>query len=172
MGRARGEHRRASHRCALSMQFRTALQFQQHIGCAYMKTSDLQFGQQVASDVPSPSASSASEAAALHTLGDLLDRLGENPPRSFPMLRTTCSLLAAYLEKPADETPLDTVHEAKDGFRPFLEARKYAENSIRTYVNHVRILLNSARELGWEYTEVVPADWRGVMALAIRSEEH
>jgi integrase len=82
------------------------------------------------------------------------------------MLRTTCSRIAAYLDMPAEQITIESVSETKPGFRPFLESRKYAENSIRTYVNHARILLNSATQLGWKPTEAVPEGWRGVLALA------
>jgi hypothetical protein len=53
-------------------------------------------------------------------------------------------MLASYLDKPTDQITIDSVNDARGGVRPFLESRKYAENSIRTYVNHVRILLNLA----------------------------
>jgi hypothetical protein len=95
-----------------------------------------------------------------------MDILAENPPRAFPMLRTTSALLTAYLARPATEITLDSVNDTRNAFRPFLEDRKYAVNSIRTYVNHVRILINSAKERGWIPSARVPAEWHAVLALA------
>jgi hypothetical protein len=131
-----------------------------------MKSSVLPFGTQSAVEVPSPSTNNTLETQELKTLADLLDRWGANPPKSIRMLRTTCSLLEAYLETSANDILIVTVKETKDGFREFLQKRKYAENSVRTYVNHVRILLKSARGLGWQPSEAVPEDWRGVLAIA------
>jgi integrase len=112
------------------------------------------------------SAISTPEVRSLKTLSDLLDILRDNPPPAFPMLRTTCTRIEAYLGMSAEQITLDSVSETRDGFRRFLESRKYAENSIRTYVNHVRILLNSATVFGWKPDEAVPEAWRGVLALA------
>lgn len=131
-----------------------------------MNTSVLPFGTQIASEVLDASVNDTPEVIDLETVGDLLDRLATNPPRSFRMVRTTCSLLGIYLDKPVGDIPIDSVIETRGGFRTFLETRKYAENSIRTYVNHVRILLKAARDLGWKPNEEVPEEWQGVLALA------
>jgi len=99
------------------------------------------------------------------TLDDLLNIWANQPTPQLPMLRTTCSLLAAYIGAPTDRISIDSVRDAREGFRTFLAGRKYKENSVRTYVNHVRILLKSARKYGWKPTEV-PEAWRGVFAIA------
>jgi hypothetical protein len=75
-------------------------------------------------------------------------------------------LLGIYLNGSTEDVPLDSVEQTRDGFRPFLEGRKYAGNSIRSYVNFRRILLKSAREFGWNPSDAVPEEWRGVLALA------
>lgn len=131
-----------------------------------MTSPVLQFGTQIAADVRSTSGNSKPGARNLKTISDLLDMLAENPPSALPMLRTTCSLLGVYLDKPVDQVLIDSVNETRNGFRSFLESRQYAQNSIRTYVNHVRILLKNAKELGWEPTQEIPEEWRGVLALA------
>src|ERR1019366_4350074 len=126
-----------------------------------MTSPVLPIGTPIASDVRDPSANSTLEASDLRTLGDLLRRLEENPPPAFRMLRATCSLLGVYLNGSTEDVLLDSVEQTRDGFRPFLEGRKYAGNSIRSYVNFRRILLKSAREFGWNPNDAVPEEWRG-----------
>ena len=124
-----------------------------------MTDSVLRSGTQIAFDVRDSSANSTLETQDIKTLADLLAALAKNPPRAFPMLRTTSALLVAYLNDPPEKIQVDSVNEAREGFRPYLEGRKYAENSVRTYVNHVRILLNCARKLGWlPPNQVIPEE--------------
>jgi integrase len=131
-----------------------------------MNSLILSFGTQIALEVRDTSANSTTNAPVPQTVGDLLAVWGKEPPPQLPMLRTTCNLLAVYLDTQLEQIPIDAVKETRDRFRKFLEARKYAENSIRTYVNHVRIMLESATQFGWESTEEVPEAWRGVLAIA------
>lgn len=131
-----------------------------------MTTLVLPSGTQIAPDVRDSSVNGIPVARNPKTLRDLLDILAETPPHSFRMLRSTVSQLAAYLESAPEQILLDSVSDAKDGFRTYLEGRKYKENSIRTYVNHTKILLSSAREFGWTPTHTVPAEWRAVLAVA------
>src|ERR1035441_21112 len=120
-----------------------------------MNSSLLPIGTQIATDVRDSSANSTSGVPDLKTIGDLLDRLGQNPPRQFGMLRKTCSLLAEYLDGGPEQVLLDSVNETRDGFRPFLEGRKYAGNSVRSYLNFRRMLLKSAKGFGWNPTDAV-----------------
>jgi hypothetical protein len=136
---------------------------------AYMKHSVLQFGTPIALKVRDSSQNSAVEVRSPETLADLLDIFAENPPPEFPTMRTTCARLSDYLDMPVGQITIDSVNETRDGFRPFLEGRKYANNSIRTYVNHARRLLKSATQFGWKPDESMPEEWRGVLALAEES---
>jgi hypothetical protein len=131
-----------------------------------MTTSTIPIDTRIATDLRDSSENSTHERRKISTLTDLLDILRENPPRAFPMLRTTCSLLSAYLDTPSEQVLLDSISEARNGFRPYLEGRKYAENSIRTFVNHLRILLKLATELGWKPNPLAPKEWRAILTLA------
>jgi len=131
-----------------------------------MSTSILQNGSEIAIDVRDSSAISVSAQGRPRTLGDLLTLWAENPPREEPMLSTTCARLADFFQMSVEDISIDAVHQSKKGFRPFLEGRKYEENSVRTYVNHVRILINSAEAAGWEPTDPTSEDWRRVIALS------
>ena len=101
-----------------------------------------------------------------NTLGDLMVLLERNPPKSFPMLGTTASLIAAFFDSSFEETTIDRVNQMRGRFRRYLETRKYAENSIRSYVNYVRILIGSARQFGWRPNQTAPKEWQQVLALA------
>jgi integrase len=131
-----------------------------------MTDSNVHRGTQIAVDVRGSSERSANSIAPLKTLDDLLKSLAENPNGAFPMLRTTCSLLAAYIGKPITEITIASVNDSRKDFRGFLESRKYTEASIRSYVNYLRILINQAGVLGWSAGNSVPEIWQKVLNLA------
>jgi hypothetical protein len=148
------------------MHFLGALQLEQQKGNAYMTTSVLPFGTEIASELRGPSANGASTPGTPRTLGDLLARWAEHPPREWKMLRTTCARLADYLETPVEEVSIDAVAQSRNGFRSFLEGRKYGENSIRTYVNLARILLANAEAAGWSLKDATSKEWLTVLNFA------
>lgn len=123
-------------------------------------------GSQIANDLRSSAESCADPANSPNTMAELLAVLTVKPPKSLPMLRSTCAKLAVYLETPVDQLLIDTVHEGRDGFRDFLVAAPYKENSIRSYVNLLRILLELAATHGWKPDDAAPVKWRAVLALA------
>jgi hypothetical protein len=131
-----------------------------------MTTPVLSFGAGIALDVRDSSANGAPSVGTPKMLGDLFSMWAQKPPRDEPMLRTTCARLSDYFEAPVENISIDAVHQSRKGFRPFLEGRKYGENSVRTYVNHVRILLNGARAIGWQPTDATSEEWRRVIAIA------
>ena len=131
-----------------------------------MTTSVIPFGTPIAPAVRDASTSVVPEARSLNTLGDLLNIWAENPPPSFPMLRSTCALLGKYLNEPADQISIDRINESREDLRAFLQRSKYTEASIRSYINFARILLKSAKCLGWKPIDSIPEAWRGVLALA------
>lgn len=135
---------------------------------ADMNNLNDRFGSKIAAELLNPSARCTAASPVPKSLADLLDILKQDPPPSFPMLRTTCSLLAAYLEKSVEEITINLIQSSRDRFRPYLASQKYAENSIRTYVNHVRNLLRAAQILGWKPGADLPDGWRSVLSLAKR----
>jgi integrase len=148
------------------MQFQAAFHEEMPHGVAYMTVTVVPNGTQIAYEVRNTSEHFTSKGCAPETLRDLFDILDKNPPKSISMLRTTWSVLAGYLQMPADRVTIDSVFENKEGFPRFLESMKYARNSIRSYANYERILLAKAEEFGWNPNETFPEAWRGVLALA------
>jgi hypothetical protein len=127
-----------------------------------MNSPQVPIGSQIAADLPptSPFNSASIQFQPPATLDDLLRVWEQEPPRELPVLKTTCSLLSEYLEASIEEIRLDWLSEMRGGFRAFLLGRRYRENSVRTYVNHVQILLRSAGQYGWRPDEYLPESWR------------
>src|SRR6266852_2919239 len=113
-----------------------------------MTATVLPIGKQIAHQARNTSGLFTSKGCAPKTLRDLFDILGENPPKSLSMLHTTWSVLAGYLQMPADQITIDSVFENREGFPRFLESMRYAWNSVRSYANYERILLAKVEELG------------------------
>ena len=100
------------------------------------------------------------------TVADMIELWAANPPSEIAMLRTTCARLADYHAVPITELTIDAVDAARQGFRAFLKSRTYEENSIRTYVNHVRLLIKYAIAAGWEPGKTASPAWGPVLQLA------
>lgn len=81
------------------------------------------------------------------------------------MLRTICGWLAQYHNVALTELTIDAVDRERKGFRPFLQGRTFSEHSIRTYVNHVRILVKYAKDARWKPT-TSSQDWDRVIRIA------
>lgn len=125
-------------------------------------------GTQIASELPSASSRCTLETDKLISLADLLAAMSNNPPSQLPMLRSTASRITAFIGLSADQVTLDAIYARREGFRPFLEKGPYKENSIRSYVNFLRILLDSATELGWRPLAALTDEWQAVLNRARR----
>lgn len=108
----------------------------------------------------------ASPQHNLATMSDLLDALAKNPPPELAMLRSTCTRFAAFMNEDPIKISIDSIYDNRSGFRPHLEACKYKEASVRSYVNYVRILLEHAKSRGWRPHSAVHESWRAVMEIA------
>ena len=124
----------------------------------------LQDGTQIAVPLHTPSDHDA--LVPVKTTGDLLAILAEKPARSFAMLKTTCGLLGVYLTLPGNDIPIDTLDARRKGFRAFLVDRHYAENSVRSYVYQLRVLLKTARRYGWRPNANAPERWKPLIEIA------
>lgn len=131
-----------------------------------MTTENSSVGAQLATAMPISSQNAQIAAIVPTTITELLDLLEKAETKGMPMLRTAQGVLATFLSTSTDRLTIQSVFDAKDLFRQYLVGRKYAENSIRTYVNHAKILINSARAFGWVSVDTVPSEWQEVLALA------
>jgi site-specific recombinase XerD len=133
-----------------------------------MKFDIVHFGAENASALPDSSSRNPIVDKPVRTTGDLLRILGQNPTRSFKMLRTVCGWLGRYLELPGDEIPFDLIEDRKRGFRPFLESRRLRENSVRSYVYQQRALLKCAMRHGWSPDGHATEPWKPLLRLAVK----
>ena len=131
-----------------------------------MTFTTIQNGAQSAYAIPDSSKPLAVSRTEVRSLADLLIQLNNEPTSQLPMLRSTAAKVAAFLGKSVEEVSLDLVHAHREGFRPFLQSQRYKEGSIRSYVNYLRILMQSAEELGWGPFMHQSSEWKPVLDLA------
>jgi integrase len=131
-----------------------------------MIDNPLQAGTQIALPLRPSSDKNAIMDRPPETLEDLLDRLTPLSPKTLPMLRTTAAHIGKFLNRQLKEITVDSLPAERDAFLQFLRSRKYAANSVKTYGNHLRILLQHARDFGWMPNKSVPEAWRTVYEIA------
>jgi hypothetical protein len=117
-------------------------------------------------DPPESARSSTISREKLETLEDLLRAIRQSDPEGghlTKMLGTTAAHLVDHLGVPPDKILIRTLLGLRPGLRVYLRERRYLRNSIRSYVNYVRILVNKARELGWvECSPELVAAWHEI----------
>lgn len=133
-----------------------------------MSFAQLQIGSENASSIPVSAVCNAKELTPVKTTGDLLAILQKNPTRALKMLKTVCGHLGKYLDLPGDQIPFDLIEARKCGFRPFLESRRYSENSIRSYVYQQRSLLKMAMRRGWDPDGDPNEAWKPLFEFAVK----
>ncbi len=101
------------------------------------------------------------------TLHDLLQAIAKREPnnrQSLAMLRATASHVSMYLGQPPDRISIRSLLEARSGLRAYLKEKGLRRNSIRSYINYVRIFHQKAKELGWaEISLEVEGEWKEVL---------
>lgn len=135
-----------------------------------MSVATVQNGSQIAHKELDSATNGSSLSAAPNTLSDVMVLLEKSPPKSLPMLETTSSHVAGYFGLPFEEITMDRVNEMRGRFRQYLEKSPYTENSVRSYVNYVRVLIRLAGEFGWRPGQSAPKEWQQVLALAPKSK--
>jgi integrase len=130
----------------------------------------IQDGTQVASALPHSSSDSTSRRIEVTSLAELLVHLNNQPTSQLPMLRTTAGKIAAFLGRSINEISLDLIFANRERFRSFLEAQRYKEGSVRSYVNYLRMLLEAAEGLGWRPFVHLPVEWQRVIDLASKNK--
>jgi hypothetical protein len=85
------------------------------------------------------------------TLQDLLVHLSASGPRTqlTSMLNSTASHLSNWLGQSPTEIPINRLIGAAPEFSSFLKERRFKRNSVRSYLNYLRILVKNATKLGW-----------------------
>jgi len=104
----------------------------------------------------------------LRTLQDLLDaiaKLESDQPHLLAMLRSTGGHISDYLERPLHQVEIGQIRDVVPELKQYLKERRYKRNSIRSYLNYTRILLQEAEGLGWKEGDAeVEAAWQLILA--------
>jgi len=86
-----------------------------------------------------------------NSLQHLLDLIQAKWPEEeqMPMLRRTADLIAELLQRPKQEIAIAELLKLSNPLKRFLEGRRFKRNSVRSYRNYLRILVQKAEALGW-----------------------
>jgi integrase len=109
---------------------------------------------------------SAISRLLLDTLQDLLNAVRRREPEQthlLSMLGATVAHISLVLGQPAGRIAIHQLLEISPELQRHLRERGFRRNTVRSYTNFVRILLDRARSLGW--SEVDPAvenAWAGL----------
>lgn len=106
------------------------------------------------------------------TLGDLIQLIERREGRNhqLAMLRATAAHISNHLEKGPDRIPLGELLNLRPRLRLYLEKRALKRNSVRSYVNFLRILLRKACKFGWsEHLPEIEESWRGIQVVLSRT---
>jgi integrase len=135
-----------------------------------MSLSILQDGSEIAVDLRGSSRISGHRPVSVTTLRDVLDALETDPPPSYGMLRSTVARFSEFKSQPADRIRIECLKLERDDFKDYLNHSKYAQNSIRSYLNYSRILSGIATKMGWSSPLfTIPPDWSDLEPQIIRA---
>src|SRR6516165_5335594 len=101
---------------------------------------------------PKPARSDSISPRPLETLQDLLESIRCGEPEQvhlLSMLTATAAHISMVLGVSSDKIHIRALLDVRFGLRCHLGQRGYRRNSVRSYVNYLRILIQKARELGW-----------------------
>ncbi|MGE5110562.1 MAG: tyrosine-type recombinase/integrase [Acidobacteriaceae bacterium] len=101
----------------------------------------------------------------LHTLADLLRRIEwETQDKPIAMFKSTANRLADFFDKSVEQIPIEVLSSSQESFREHLRMRRFKPNTIRSYVNYGRIMLQIAVKMGWSPTESpLEKEWSSVL---------
>jgi hypothetical protein len=85
------------------------------------------------------------------------------------MLQSTAEHISICLDKPVDQIQIAELGKLTPRFKVYLVARRFKRNSVRSYINYLRVLLRKAEQLGWkqQLPDVAPR-WREIRRSVLR----
>src|SRR5262249_1734449 len=97
--------------------------------------------------------------------------LEQTPSKHLNMLRSTAARLSEFFDRSPAEVSVDSIDGNREEFSQYLIERKYKTNSLRSYRNYLRILIEKAQELGWVPSQpVIPENWAPIYPLASQAK--
>jgi hypothetical protein len=109
-------------------------------------------GQQIDTELQQAACSRTIAAVSVQNLQDLLDALDEAPPSPkcpVAMLHTTAKLVSDSLNKGLGQIEIDELVPLRPRLKLYLQERRYPYNSVKSYLNYARMLVEVARHFGW-----------------------
>lgn len=103
------------------------------------------------------------------TLADLLVTIScrQDLAKQEAMMRTTAGHVTEMLAAPPDEVPVSQLRVLVSRFKEYLQGHSFRRNSVRSYLNYLRVLIKVADELGWSMPHPeIPAPWRAIYNVA------
>lgn len=103
------------------------------------------------------------------TLADLLATISgrQDLAKQEAMMRTTAGHVTEMLAAPPDEVPVSQLRVLVCRFKQYLQGHSFRRNSVRSYLNYLRVLIKVADELGWSMPHPeIPAPWRAIYSVA------
>jgi integrase len=103
------------------------------------------------------------------TLADLLATISgrQDLAKQEAMMRTTAGHVTEMLAAPPDEVPVSQLRALVSRFKQYLQGHSFRRNSVRSYLNYLRVLIKVADELGWSMPHPeIPAPWRAIYSVA------
>jgi integrase len=101
------------------------------------------------------------------TLQDLSVVVTKTGGKQAGMLQSTLNQFLRFLNKHAEETPIEMLESEREAFVQHLRSGAYKPSSVRSYSNYVSALLNIASKSGWVAPLFeVPKEWRNIWDVA------
>lgn len=88
----------------------------------------------------------------LRTIQDLLDTIRRREAENshlLAMLTATAAHISMHLGVPRDKLDIRRLLDVKSGLQAYFKERGFKRNSVSSYTNYLRILLQKASERGW-----------------------
>ena len=145
----------------------------QNVHTAYMNTAGFVIDTQDAMVLRDRARLRVMSQASAHnqprTLADLLATISgrQDLAKQEAMMRTTAGHVTEMLAAPPDEVPVSQLRVLVSRFKEYLQGHSFRRNSVRSYLNYLRVLIKVADELGWSMPHPeIPAPWRAIYSVA------
>ena len=110
----------------------------------------------------------------LNTLHDLLEAIRRREPEQrglVAMLGATAAHIQMHLGKSSDKIAIRDLLDVNAGLQVYFREKSFRRNSIRSYLNYIRILIQEAKKLGWaEDSPELAKAWQKILPIVAKEE--
>jgi hypothetical protein len=123
-------------------------------------------GQQIDAELQHAACSRTIAAVSVQNLQDVLnaiDNAPPNPKRPTAMLHTAAKIVSDCLNKGLGQIEIDELVPLRPRLKLYLQERRYPYNSVKSYLNYARMLVEEARYFGWvSHRPDVTKEWEKI----------